>query len=427
MTGLAAGWGSEAWVLEARDRPGGICSSYYVRPGSGERLGSAPSDGDAYRFEIGGGHWIFGVDDEVGRLLGSLVTLRRYERRSGVFFPEQELIVPYPIQYNLRYLGRELATEILHELAGGLGGEGATMAEWLESVFGPTLTRIFFGPFHERYTAGLWRTIAPQDGYKTPVSLDLAVKGAHESTAAVGYNVSFVYPEEGLGVLADRLAGACRVRYQKEAVAVDVERKEVYFSDGTCERFRRLISTVPLNKMVELCGINLEGVPDPYTSVLVLNVGAYRGPRCPSEHWLYVVDSRAGFHRVGFYSNVDRRFLPGAHSSHVERVALYVERSYEGGKKPEEHEVESYSRDVVKELQAWEWIGEVEAMDATWIDVAYTWRWPGSDWRERALRALEERGVLQAGRYGRWVFQGIAESIREGLRVAEKLGTRTKT
>ncbi len=63
----------------------------------------------------------------------------------------------------------------------------------------------------------------------------------------------------------------------------------------------------------------------------------------------------------------------------------------------------------------WGWIGEVEVIDHTWIEVAYTWSWPGSSWREKALKVLEEHGIYQAGRYGRWKFQGIAESLRDGI------------
>ncbi|RMG32517.1 MAG: protoporphyrinogen oxidase-like protein, partial [Methanobacteriota archaeon] len=66
-------------------------------------------------------------------------------------------------------------------------------------------------------------------------------------------------------------------------------------------------------------------------------------------------------------------------------------------------------------LQAWQFIGQPEVVDPTWIEVAYTWAWPGSGWRGQALRVLEEHGIFQVGRYGRWVFQGIADSIRDGF------------
>lgn len=56
MTGLAAGFASSWPVFEAEASAGGICSSYYVRAHDVCRLGVTPEDGEAYRFEIGGGH-----------------------------------------------------------------------------------------------------------------------------------------------------------------------------------------------------------------------------------------------------------------------------------------------------------------------------------------------------------------------------------
>src|SRR5208282_195224 len=56
VTGLAAGVASAFPIFEATEVPGGICSSYYMRPGDHQRLMRAPAGADAYRFEIGGGH-----------------------------------------------------------------------------------------------------------------------------------------------------------------------------------------------------------------------------------------------------------------------------------------------------------------------------------------------------------------------------------
>ena len=71
MTGLAAGMTSGFPVLERLDHPGGICASY-------ER--------DGYHFELGGGHWIFGSDPVVTRLLAGASEVGFYRRRSAVLF-----------------------------------------------------------------------------------------------------------------------------------------------------------------------------------------------------------------------------------------------------------------------------------------------------------------------------------------------------
>ena len=62
-------------------------------------------------------------------------------------------------------------------------------------------------------------------------------------------------------------------------------------------------------------------------------------------------------------------------------------------------------------------------VDPTWIEVAYTWSWPGSRWRQKALKALEQHGIYQVGRYARWVFQGIADSVRDGFYAGSSLQT----
>jgi len=93
-------------------------------------------------------------------------------------------------------------------------------------------------------------------------------------------------------------------------------------------------------------------------------------------------------------------------------VSIYVEKAYLEGQKPDEREIKALCESVVRELQEWGWIEKAEVVDPTWIEVAYTWTWPNSHWREKALKILEEHGIYQVGRYGRWVFQGIGDSIK---------------
>lgn len=421
ITGLAAGLVSDLPVYEAAATPGGICSSYYLRPGSGERLSTMPADGETYHFELGGGHWIFGGDPAVLRFIRSLTPVKSYQRRSAVFFARQNLYVPYPLQNHLGYLGTEIAARALNEMLTAPKTKPITMADALTQDFGPTLTEHFFGPFHELYTAGLWTQIGPQDGYKSPVNISLALQGAFGQTPPVGYNATFVYPEPGLNTLAQRMAEKCHVQYNKQVVQIDARRQVLHFADGAAAPYDTLISTLPLSKAMLMTGLEGGVPPDPYTSVLVLNIGAVRGSRCPADHWLYNPDAQAGFHRVGFYSNVDVSFLPQSAQAANDRVSIYVERAYRGGEQPTDQEIKIYAEAVVKELQSWEFIGEVEVVDPTWIDVAYTWSWPGSSWRAKALKRLEEYNIFQVGRYGRWNFQGIADSIRDGFIVGGAL------
>lgn len=417
FTGLAAARTSGWPILEAAPFPGGICRSYYVRPGSREPLPCRPADGQAYRFERGGGHWIFGGDPRMVRFLENHAELLPSDRRSSVCLPGRESRIPYPLQNHLHALGAEIASQALAEMAAAPRNFPAatTLDDWLLATFGPTLYGIFFGPFHHLYTAGLHHQIAPQDGFKSPVDLSTAIRGAFGGTEAVGYNATFLYPPEGLDVLADRLAESCTLRTGMRVTGVDITTRVLHLEEGSSIPFTSLISTLPLHHMAELCGLSDRLPPaDPCTAVAVVNLGATLGPRCPSDHWVYLPTSRAGFHRVGFYSHVDGSFLPQGRTPES-HVSIYVEKAFLPQSLPCGDALEHLGQEVAHELAEWGWIGEVEALHTCRVETAYTWRRPGSRWPEETTALLERHGIWQAGRFARWQFQGIAESLREGL------------
>jgi protoporphyrinogen oxidase len=336
-----------------------------------------------------------------------------------VFFPDRNLFVPYPIQYHLSYLGRDVACRALHEIAESsckaTTGREATLDEWLIQKFGQTLWDEFFGPFHDLYTANLLDQIAPQDAFKSPLDYELAVRGAFDKTHIVGYNSRFAYPILGLDELAWKMAELGNVTFRKKVVKIDVDSKEAYFSDGSGKRYENLISTLPLNQVSQLAGVKAAGKEDPYTSVLVLNIGAVKGARCFKQQWVYVPQSSSGFYRVGAYSNVDPSFLPT--SCRQTHIGLYVEKAYQGGNRPTEEEIQAYSQQAINELKSWGFIDKVEIVDAVWTEVAYTWSRPGSNWRAKVLSTLEQNDIFQAGRYAQWRFQGVLDSMRQGFSV----------
>lgn len=412
ITGLTAGYKSGLPIFEAEDGPGGICASYYIKSGRKVTLMESPADNEAYRFEIGGGHWIFGADAGILRFIRALTPVESHTRLSSVYFSKNHLRIPYPIQHNVKLFDRKIADKIVKEMQNISKRPSSTLKEWLASNFGPTLCELFFYKFHDLYTAGLFDRVVPQNQYKSPAKNLVQNQGTCKK---VGYNAVFIYPKKGLNKLIQAIARKCNISYNQRVVKINIKHKQIYFADHGAIGYKNIISTLPLNKIIEMTGLYTKAKPDPYTSVLVVNIGAIKGENCPNEHWLYVPDSISGFFRVGIYSNVDTSFLPRSSRKTKDKVSIYVERAFMGGCRPSEKEIKNYLRSVVKELQNWGFIKEVEVIDQSWIDVAYTWSWLGSTWREDTLRLLRENNIYQIGRYGRWKFQGIAESLKEAL------------
>lgn len=414
ITGLSAGISTGLPIFEARDHPGGICWSYYKAPETKRKFtDSLVNPQKKYRFEIGGGHWIFGADNMILRFLKKYSEFKNYKRNSAVYLSKKNLYIPYPIQNHLYLFEEKFQKAALNQIKLRQNKrKNISMEKWLLNNFGTDLCDVFFHPFHKLYTAGLYQNIKPQDQYKTPFSQAEITRGIKVRTQNTGYNKEFIYPAEGLDVLVKNMAKDCKINYKKNVTKIDLKKRKVYFFGGEELSYKQLFSTLPLNKMLNICNLECSCVPDPYSSVLVLNIGGKKGRQCPDRHWLYVPDSNSGFYRIGFYSNIDNSFLPDIDN---EKVSIYVECSYPGGHQPEKEEKNNYISSVIEELQDWGFISSVETIDSNWIDVAYTWSWINSGWRREAIDKLKQYNIYQLGRYGLWKFQGIADSIRQGI------------
>jgi hypothetical protein len=76
-----------------------------------------------------------------------------------------------------------------------------------------------------------------------------------------------------------------------------------------------------------------------------------------------------------------------------------------------------YGSYVSEKLQEWGWIGDVDVIDTSYIKTGYTWLTADTH-REEQIRYLDSMyGITSTGRYGKWRFQGISESIQDGMGV----------
>ena len=417
MSGLGAAMASKLPIYEATNRPGGVCYSYYVDEGGTRRDPRVDNASRCFRFEPAGGHWLFGVSQASLRRLEKFCTFNKYERLAAVHFWQTGQSVPYPIQDNLRYLDPELRNRILAEICARKPheiGKPASLKLWLLSAFGPTLCQLFFLPFNERYTAGMLDEIEPQDLYKSAIDQDRVRRGAFESAEDNGYNRVFYYPSKGLDHLISEISASCSLHLEHRVSHIDTRRRKAYFANRRELCYDRIISTIPLDRMMQLCEMEC-GPPDPATAVLVVNIAGVKGRNCPSYHWVYLPSSRSGIHRIGFYSHVDELFLPAKYRGRSDIVSIYAERSFASGAAPSAEEQVSISRAVVDELRDFEFIQQAIVVDSTFTDPAYTWSRPGSTWAQRAIQQLHQVGIRQIGRYGAWQFQGMVELFEQGL------------
>jgi len=422
LAGLAAAraLGPGALVLEKDDGPGGIARS--------EQLGEWHFDQAIhvlYFADQATKERVFAVP---GHALADCPPEAWVETTAGV--------ARFPVQLHLGGLDPAFVARCLDDLERTFMTEARAevrnFEEFLRRSFGDELCELFFLPYNRK----MWRrpldSLAPSGFQWNIVRPDLVQvkRGALERDALfAAYNAQGFYPRppggaplRGIQVLPHALARGVDVRFGTAVVALYPERRGVPTSGGTFRWDAACVATLPLPQLVGLCS----GLPAdlkaacaalPRNRVLSVLL-AVRGPRpAGTGHWRYYPDESIVFNRLIWPHMFDPLMAPpdgyGLHAEITERA--------EDLPRPERAIVERVVSDArrVGALQGGDTI--VDARVST-LDPAYVVFRPGDEETVRAARAaLEKVGVHAVGRYGRWEYSSMAQVMRDGFELGDRL------
>lgn len=407
--GLAAGLALRAArrpfvVLEAEDGPGGLGRTDSV---------------DGFHF------------DRTGHLLHfkSPATRRRFERlgvplqetiRCAAIFVDEH-VVPYPFQYNLWALrSPDVAYAALAEMrAAEADGTGtpASFGDLITSNWGRTLTRLFFRPYNERLWGRALEELPPDCAgrYLPRPDVPLAESGARGGVEYRGYNAAFLYPASGrfgdvMSALAAPIGDA--ISYDTRAERIDLERRVVETDRVGPIHFDTLISTVPLGRLTEMCGIDGVGELFDATEILNVRIGIRGTVRAP-YHWIYTVDEDAPFHRIGFPSNVSPRSCPPGYASLSVEYTLPHRQQRLRAEEVAEAALAFVSNHGFVEVEECLFVADFLISPAYVVHRA-----PGRFDFASLRRLLATHRIELAGRFGSWDYLSVEEAFDSGLEAA---------
>ena len=253
-TGLAAGYrlrelGHTNFVmLEAREKVGGLASS--------------ETSPNGFVYDIGG-HVLFShyeyFDKLFDKLLGDEYQLLL--RESWVWMCDRFL--PYPFQNNIKYLPREVVLECLMGLIEAQRepldlARFRNFEELIYGVFGRGIAKYFMMPYNFKVWAHPPAMMNKEWIGERVSVVDIArVLGnvvLDRDDAGWGPNSTFKYPRHGgTGGLFARMQPYVQdnLRLESPVAGVDIEAKEVLLRDGSRERYDMLLSTMPLDLLVQ--------------------------------------------------------------------------------------------------------------------------------------------------------------------------------
>ncbi len=391
----------EVLVFEKEASPGGLLRSFYSK---------------GYTFDCGG--HLFHFRQPGWRMLFEQLmdgNYSRMERRSFVYLMDR--LLPFPFQANLSALPERVKFECLKDFLDAYHSSSArpsTFENWLLKNFGEGMCRYFFFPYNRKFwKIPLSRLSTEWAEWAVPrPSVEQVVAGARgKEVKGLGYNPEFYYPlRGGSQAFFQKFSRGVEYKLEKEAVRIDVEKREVYFSDGSGTDYDVLVSTIPLKDFLSIVDgparLKRLSTMLTSTSLLVLNLG-YKSPAPFSAHWIYFPEDKFSFHRLGFYSSFSPFMAPEGASS------VYVEVSFtERTPSPEA---------LLDELASAGWFdGEPEEFLPLFLHHAYP-----HPTREREmvmdhiLSLLEEKNIFLAGRAGTWQYlsmEGVLEQVSRLVR-----------
>ncbi|MBI4473851.1 MAG: FAD-dependent oxidoreductase [Acidobacteria bacterium] len=422
LAGLSAGFHLQEYeplLFEKESSLGGLCRSFKQ---------------DGFTFDVTG-HLIHLKNAYTRELIDKLLPneLDHHERQAAIY--SKSRMTPYPFQANTYGLPPEVVKDcvlgFVETLTSKNGATPRNFHQWTLQTFGSGIAKHFMLPFNEKF----WKTdlreiTADWVSWSIPKpTLEQVVNGALGLTNnGMGYNPKFQYPKHG-GIECLPLALARPLKQIKSGYVVqliDTDKRFVRFTNGDEQEFDYLISTVPLPRTYTLLNKTSDSLMDAakrlrFISVLNLNVGVDR-PDISDKHWIYFPEEQFVFSRIGFPTNFSASVAPAGASS------MYVEITHLPGERLDPEQI--YQRAMV-DLQK---CGILHAGDRPLtlyvvdIDYAYV---VFDEHRQKYLtdliQYLESRDVFTAGRFGRWDYYSMEDSILSGKAAAEAVAARLAT
>ncbi|HYK98088.1 MAG TPA: FAD-dependent oxidoreductase [Candidatus Acidoferrales bacterium] len=422
-TGLGAAYrlselGHDDWdIYEKSDRVGGLAASV--------------TDGRGFTYDIGG-HVLFShyryFDELVDRLLGQDYT--RIEREAWIWMRER--YVPYPFQNNIRYLDRDEILECLNGLiaAQRQARSSTTFEEWINATFGAGIARQFMLPYNFKVWATPSALMSKQWMAERVSVVDVErVLGnvIHErDDASWGPNNTFKYPlRGGTGAIYRAFVPyvESRLHYGKEAVAVDLDRRTVEFSDGSGTHYDALISSMPLDLLVARTARAPSAMREAagelvHNSSYIVGVGVRKSVQT-AKCWIYYPEADAPFYRVTYLSNYSPYMTPDP-----EHILLLSETTHSPWK-PEPRE--TIVQRVVDGMVATRLLDEddrARIVTTHLIEVPYEYPVPTLG-RDDALATLQpfymSKDVYSRGRFGAWTYEigNMDHSVMQGVEAVD--------
>ena len=382
-------------VLEKDEQPGGLCKSYYA-PG--------------FVWDVAGHFLHFHSDETKHHVLDLLqgVELANVNKVAKIYYGGKYMSAPF--QYNIHELDQKEFLQCLTDLyyAKEAGGE-CSFKEYVRKKFGAGISDKFLIPYNEKlYACDLDELEKDSMGKFLPrLSFDMLMS-FYRGSKGTTYNDFFLYPRNGcvelINALIERLDKK-KIHLSEGALSVDYNNKIVRTSKDEYH-YDFLVNTIPLQVFSQLSGFgNTEKLNS--NKIVILNLGFNKPSLDKEVNWIYYPGDEV-FYRVGCYNNIAYR----------EKLSLYVEI---GCRSDEDVNIDQLLQRTLTDLKKVNMISDhqLEAYNYVLVSPAYVHiSKEGVEETNHIMQEMEKQKVFMIGRYARWEYSAMDDSIEQAKHLA---------
>ncbi len=335
-------------------------------------------------------------------------------------------LIPYPFQHHFAELGDPGITAACegHRPDPERVAASANLEEWIRHQFGAGVAEHFMLPYNRKLWAHDLRDIAVSWVDQRIPSASSApaptAKPTGQRTPLVGGSLVGYPREGGFGAIFAALAARCdRIELDQEAVAIDVQRRQVTTASGAVRPYRTLVSTMPLPLLLARlseCPAQLlqlvASLKAVSLKVAMLLVTLDQG-KVPQR--VYVPDADVPGHKIAFNHCSSPTLADRPHH------AVTCEISYSATKPvPDDDRLIARMMDWLVDMGFVRDHGALAAAQVVDEPFGYPIDTHG---RAAAVRQIADHlatlGIYSIGRFGAWDYANSDECMRQGIALAE--------
>lgn len=397
----AAATGHDYLIVEAENQIGGYCKTIY-------------KDGFVWDYS---GHFFHFQHPELRDYVMQRIEpdeMLTVQKHTQILYKDRH--VDFPFQMNIHQLPQEEFIDCLYDLFSiPEGASSDTFKQMLYAKFGRSIAEKFLIPYNTKlYATDLDRLDVDAMGRFFPYADREQIVRNFRHPEGKSYNATFLYPKQGciriVNSVASHVDRQC-VSLGERLLAI-APGAHTAVTDKRTLHYDRLVSSMPLPKLLDLCGMAYDKEVYTWNKVLVFNLGFdAKGPE-RTNCWMYIPESKYLFYRVGFYDNIIGQ----------DRMSLYVEIGF--GKDQPVGDVDALLQRTLADLQLAGIVTgqQLVAEHHVLMDPAYVHITRRSEQdKQDKFRMLAQNDIYSIGRYGAWKYCSLEDNMHDAFTLADRL------